>query len=164
VLRLLLLNIGLGVCELSDENAQTLAGTSRTSLSFSNLDTLSDTALKAFAKRKGQTHFDNRSLSDKVEKVEEAQSDEDHSEYESSAAVDVAFDLGRLRQRISSGSNVMGGPEGLLDSIEESIKEKGYPLKDAQMEAWIGHFLVQCANGDDTTEAKKMICDHFWAE
>jgi hypothetical protein len=156
--------IRLGVCELSYEDAQTLAGTCRTTLSFSNLDTLSDTALKAFAKRKGQTHFDNRSLSDKVEKVEEAQSDEDHSEYESSAAGDVAFDLGRLRQRISSGSNVMGGPEGLLDSIEESIKEKGYPLKDAQMEAWIGHFLVQCANGDDTTEAKKMICDHFWAE
>ena len=156
--------IGLGVCELSDEDAQTLAGTSRTSLSFSNLDTLSDTALKAFVKQKGNTHFENRVLSDKIEKIEEAQSDEDHSEYESSAAGDVAFDLGRLRQRMSSGDSVMGGPEDLLDSIEESIKEKGYPLKDAQLEAWIGHFLIQCVNGEDTTETKKTICDHFWAE
>jgi len=150
-------NISLGVCELSYEDAQTLAGTRLTSIRFEKLDTLSDTALKAFAKRRADTSFNNQALSDKLEKILEQQSDEEDSEYESSAAGDVAFDLGRLRQRMSSRSSVMGGPAGLLDSIEESIKEKGYPLKDAQVEAWIGHFLVQCVNGHDTTETKQAI-------
>ena len=153
--------INLGVFELTDDEAQILAGIERTGLHFSNLDSLSDAAIAAFSKRRGSTTFENTNLREKFEEFEERQFEEDQAEYESSAAYDVAFNLGRLRQRIYSKSSVMGDLENLLEVIEADIKEKGFPVKDAQLEAWIGHFLLLCANGEDTSEAKQQICGQF---
>jgi len=163
-------HIGLSMCQLSDYEAEVLASIRKASLSFNNLAKVSPKGIAALTNRNARTHFGKGITHFEYNEIQDEPGQDDHDdppeEKEESRDTDgieaISFDLGMLRSRLWQKQSPMGGPEKLLESIEQTIKENGLSRKFAMQEAWIGTFLLNCVDGDDTSAAKKAIEDLYW--
>lgn len=153
----------LSICRLSDSEAEALASIRKASIAFNKLTKVSAKGLAALSNRNAMTTFTYESIQSGAESGTASDDKAEEAEDEADSTIEaISFDLGRLRARIGTKQSILGGPEEILESIEQTIKENGLCPKYAMQEAWIGNFLVKCVNGDDTTEAKEKICELYW--
>ena len=152
-------SITLSVCRLLDREAEVLASIRKAHLFFNNLTEVTPKGFAALKKRKAWTRFEYDGL--QVDStVEDDSRVEENSDADGIEA--VSFNLGRLRARLWQEQSVLGGPEELLESIEQAIRENGLSRNFAMQEAWIGRFLLNCVDGEDTSTARKAIEDLYW--
>jgi hypothetical protein len=154
----------LGVCHLTDEQVDILLNT-KAEISLSNLTAVSEASVKKLIRSQKVNELGG-DLAIALQKYQNCGEDLDNDvddEEENDVVSDVYFSYGRLKTRLSSDISPTGSPIDLLDSIEERIKDGGFPCRLAKIESLLGEFFIACVEDRDTSDIKSKIDELYWS-